>query len=503
MSAAPIVSNPGQTSASGGSRTGAAITPYVLTAAAAAVYSLLALRRVWELRAGAFDAGFLDNVIYKVSVGLGNVSGLTGEAHYAGRPLVYVLGLPMYWINSDLGYPALLVMQAVSVALVGLAAWLIGDAIGLSRAKTYAAMVFVLASPAAYWATITELHTTGLSMGFVALAIAGAYRRWPLKYYWLLPLFASMARMEIGITIVVVGLLLWTVSRPHARANIVIGATVAVALMTIVAVLPTSGGTVDIHLGYLGINSLAQLPLALVQRPLVALRELLNPVFVGSTVVWLVMIGLVLPMRAWRWFLIAAPTLVVAALGSPRFADFWYQHYWNYVLVAAAVAFTLSLAKWAFSDRMTVALVAVVLCAGWIVGGPMNGPIQFRIVYPDATPSQQQTASAASTEIGALSTTRSFVLPGAHREWIYEFPTPFVCRSNQYTTFSLVGPVPDVVITPLGWERTVSAPDLVQLRRTLSEAYEVTDTIGTHTVRRLIPGASPALVDECGVVAEE
>ncbi len=101
----------------------------------------------------------------------------------------------MYWINSDLGYPALLVMQAISVALVGLAAWLIGDAIGLSRAKTYAAMVFVLASPAAYWATITELHTTGLSMGFVALAIAGAYRRWPSSLD--LPLFASMARIEM------------------------------------------------------------------------------------------------------------------------------------------------------------------------------------------------------------------------------------------------------------------------------------------------------------------
>lgn len=151
------------------------------------------------------------------------------------------------------------------------------------------------------------------------------------------------------------------------------------------------------------------------------------------------------------------------------------------MLVAAAVAFTLSLPRWSFSDRMAIALVAAVLCAGWIVGGPINGPTQFKVIYSDATPPQRQIASVASTEAGALSTTRRLVLPGAHREWIYEFPNPFVCRANQYTPFSLVGPVPDVVITPLGWERDVSPSDLVEFRRMLSEDYRVSDTIGSYT----------------------
>jgi hypothetical protein len=145
-------------------------------------------------------------------------------------------------------------------------------------------------------------------------------------------------------------------------------------------------------------------------------------------------------------------------------------------------------------------LVVVVLCTAWIIGGPINGPAQFKILYPGATPAQLQAATAASTEPGAMSTSRFLVLPGAERTWIYEFPNPFVCRTNQYAVFSLAGPAPDVVITELGWERDVSSADLVQLRRTLSEDYRVTGTIGTYTVRRLVPDASPTLVAKCEVV---
>lgn len=322
---------------------------------------------MWNLNAGAFDAGLLDNVVYKVSTGLGNVTGLSGESAYAARPLVFVLGLPFYWLNSDFGYAGLLVAQAVSVAMVGLAAWLIADASGLSDPRKYAVLLFVLASPAAYWATITELHTTGLSMGFVALSVAGAYRRWPLRFFWLLPFFASMARMEVGVTVVVVGLLLWPISRPHARVTVAVGTVMTLALVAFVAVFTLSGGTVDTHLGYLGINSLTQLPQAILGQPGAVLEQVFDPVFVTSVLMWLVTIGVVLPLRASRWFLIGAPMLLVAAIGSPTFADVWFQHYWNFLLVGAAVAIALSLAIWTFSDRAAVVLVVVVLAIAWIL----------------------------------------------------------------------------------------------------------------------------------------
>ena len=99
-----------------------------------------------------------------------------------------------------------------------------------------------------------------------------------------------------------------------------------------------------------------------------------------------------------------------------------------------------------------------------------------------------------------MSTTRNLVLPAAQREWVHEFPNPFVCRSNQYAYFSNTGPAPDVVITKLGWEVDVASEDIEGLRRTLRDDYEVVETIGIYTVRHRVPGASPPLVDECEIV---
>lgn len=488
------------TAAVSGQRRIDAFAPYVATAAAALVYSLLALRRVWELKAGAFDAGLLDNVIYKVSIGLGNVTGLTGEAHYAARPLVFVLGLPLYWVNSDLGYSGLLVMQAVSVAMIGLAAWLIADAIGLSRGRKYAALLFVLASPAAYWAVITELHVTGLSMGLVALTIAGAYRRWSLTYYWILPVLASMARIEIALTVIVVGILLWRVSRVHAVAAIVSGGVVAVVLVGLTLVVTARGSSLGVHLNYLGVDSFTQLPMGVLRNPGTVIRELLDPMFLFSALMWLVTIGVVLPLRASRWFIIAIPTLLVAAIGSPAFADVWFTHYWNYLLVAAGIAFVLSLSVWAFTDRVAVWLVVIVLVVAWVLPGTWFVGTRYPVIYPSASSDDQQTAVVAASVSGALSATSRMVLPGGHREWVYMFPNPFVCLTDQYAYFSLEGPVPDVIITDRGWEEDVEEADVARLRRILAEDYEVVDTFGTHTVRRIVPGATPPRVAECQVL---
>lgn len=465
------------------------------------MYSILALRRVWELKAHAFDAGFLDNVLFKVSAGMGDVSSLTGVPHFVDHTSVLLLGaVPLYWVTPDLGYPMLLILQAVSVAMVGLAAWLVADATGLSRGRRYAALLFVLASPAAYWAVITELHMTGLAMGLVAMTVAGAYRRWRLSVYWILPLLASLARIEIAATVVIVGLLLLGVSKRHARTAIIAGVAVSGVMVVFMVLAPDRGSSVGAHLDYLGIESVSQLPLAMLRQPGAVLRQLFDPVFLASILIWFVMVGTVLPLRAPRWFLIGVPMLALAAIGSPRFADLWYQHYWNLLLVGAAIAFVLSLAIWAFSDRMAIALVLIAMASAWMLAGPVNGPPQFKVFYASASEAEQQIADLASSTPGVLSTTRNLVLPAARREWIHEFPNPFACRSNQYAYFSNTGPAPDVVITKLGWEVDVASEDIQGLRRTLRDDYEVVETIGTYSVRHRVPGATPMLVAECNVV---
>lgn len=476
------------------------VIPYLATAVAACAYSFLALRRVWELRANAFDAGFLDNVLYKVSTGLGDVTGLAGASHFADHVSVLLLAaVPLYWVDSGSAYQVLLVLQAVSVAMVGLAAWLIADTIGLSRWRRHAVLLYVLASPAAYWAIITELHLTGLAMGLVAMTIAGAYRRWRISVFWILPLLASFARIEIAATIVVTGLLLLVVSRIHALVTVAIGTGVAVLMALWMFAGPSQTATSSVYFDYLGVASVTELPLAMLRQPGLVVREVLSPVFLVSVLMWLVTVGVFLPMRAPRWFLVGVPMLSVAALSSPLFADVWYQHYWNLLLVGAAVAFVLSLAVWSYSDELIVGLVLAVLVIAWIIPGSLTIRPRIDVVYPAASAADQRAASIASSIPGSLSTVTNLVPPGAGREWVYLFPNPFVCRSNQFTDFVLAGPVPDVVITNLGWEKDVRPEDLPGLRETLATDYGIVERFGGYTVRTLLPGASPAHIDDCPV----
>ena len=152
------------------------------------------------------------------------------------------------------------------------------------------------------------------------------YRRWRLSYYWILPLLASLARVEIAVTVMVVGLLLLGVSRSHARVVIAIGSTVGLALVAFMVLAPDQGSSVGAHFDYLGIESLSQLPRAIVSQPGAVLGQIFDPVFVTSVLMWLVTIGVVLPLRAPRWFLVGVPMLLLAAIGV-RSTRMWYQSY--------------------------------------------------------------------------------------------------------------------------------------------------------------------------------
>jgi hypothetical protein len=143
---------------------------------------------------------------------------------------------------------------------------------------------------------------------------------------------------------------------------------------------PDRGKSVGAPLDYLGIESASQLR-AMLWQPGAVLRQLFDPVN---------------------------------------------QHYWNLLLIRAAIAFVLSLAIWTFSDWMAMALVAIAMAGTWMIAGPVNGPPQFKVFYTSASAVDNQMADLASSTPGSMSTTRNLVLPAARREWIHEFPNPFV-----------------------------------------------------------------------------
>ncbi len=276
-----------------------------------------------------------------------------------------------------------------------------------------------------------------------------------------------------------------------------VGAISAGAMAVMIAVVMPAGSSFGVHLGYLGIDSLGQAPIAMLRHPLDVIHELFNPVFLLSIMIWLVTIGIVMPMRASRWLLIAVPTLLVAAIGNPLFADLWYQHYWNFVLVGASIAFALSLAVWPWSGKMTLGLVSAMLVGGWVLQIWVVGLLGIEMLSPPDDDMDPRIAAIAESVPGSLSAPTKLVLPGAHREWVYLFPSPFECRTTQFFSFTKAGPPPDVVITEFDWEASVETADAESLGRILLENYEISDTTDRYTVWRLVPGASPQLVDAC------
>lgn len=487
---------------SDGSRMPNSLVPLLAVVSATVIYSLLALRRVAELRASAFDAGFLDNVLFKVSRGYGDVSGLTGVHHFGDHAAPLLLAaIPLYWINADVAYQILLVLQALSVAMVGLAAWLIADAIGLDSIKRNLALVFVLVSPAAYWAIITELHMTGLAMGFVAMTVAGAYRKWPLRIYWILPFLASLARIEIALTVVIVGLLLLPVSKRHGKVAVSVGAAVGIAIGVFMLMAPDPGSSFGAHFSYLGIESASELPIAILRNPGAVIQEILSPILLMSALLWFVMIGLVLPLRASRWLLVGIPMMLIPILGSHEAADYWYEHYWNLLLVGAAIAIVLSLKLW--SRRAAVVLATSALVAAWIVAGPAVGPNVYRMVYPGAEASELEIADDLRRGSEPISVFSQMVLPGAHREWVYLFPNPFACRTSQVAYFVRSGPPPELVVANDGWEKSVSTDDAERIQSILATQYSIVTTADTYGVWRLKPGEHPDMIPECLVVASD
>ncbi|MEZ5175674.1 MAG: DUF2079 domain-containing protein [Acidimicrobiia bacterium] len=467
----------------------------------AAVYSVLSLSRLWRFVAHAFDAGFVDNILWKVSRGLGDVSGLTGLHHFVDHasPLLFV-AVPVYWVAPGAAYPMLLVAQSISVGLVGVAAWLIGLELGVDRQIRMALTIFVLANVAGYWAVVTELHLTSFTVGWFALSIAGAFRRWTLRWYWVLPLIVSLGRIELALGVVIAGVMLRKVSPPHARVMMRTGAVVAAVLALWMAVAPYDGSSVGGHFGYLHADGLGGLVWAMITSPVEVLRVVLNRNLFDTLLLWLIIVGVVLPIRGLKWFLIAVPMAAIPILGDHYTADFWFEHYWTPLLAALAVAVMVTASRVALDRVLLFGLAGSTLILGWAVAGP------WRPLAPTPVWEYGDRVGAVATVDrlvdyqGVVSLPDELVRPLARREWVMVTPMPFACDLGQLFTFVATAGVPDVVVLHESWRSRVHPRDLARVESVLATSYTTIALYGQYEVLERRPGADPATVEQCDTV---
>lgn len=464
-------------------------------------YAALAVNRYLTFKVQPFDTGVFANVLWRLAHGYDDVSALTGVHHFADHPSGLVLGLvPMARVAGDLIVPLLLVLQAMSVGLVGWATWRIASVFDLSAHLRWLLLAAALIGPGAYFAAVGEFHESGLALGPLAMTIAGGLEERQTRLYWIWPLLAALARVELALAILILGLVLWRLGRRRPANGVVwIGATVSLLLVGWLVFNPWEGASVSGHLGHLG-SSPGEALGAAIRTPGVALEPLLNTVMIGALAFWLLQFGILAPLRGAAFLLPALPLIAIPILGSWPPADPWYEHYWHVLLPLLPAASAYGMTKNDRARRLSPALIGFGIILTWVFLGPFSSAtpdfLRIQPLRPDVASEQQVVETVPGSSISAPG---QLVPHLADRESIHWFPLPFVCSEAARNTIpgyrSPTSP-PEVVIEEP--ESPMTDDEREQLDLMLVTGYYPRQEIGPFVVWDLVDvEASKAAMGAC------
>ncbi len=459
------------------------------------IYAALALLRLIRFDLSAFDAGIFDNVLWRLGNGYNDVTAITGSHHFSDHmSLLILLAVPLYAVVPGLGLPVLIIAQAASVALVGVAVWLLADHLGLDEERRRAALMVTLIGAGAYNAALIDIHEVGLALGPLALTAVLAIREQSIRSYWIWPVLAAAARIDIAVSVLIVGLLVRGEHPRHGRIAIMVGAITATAFGLWLVLNPWEGTSFSFHFAHLGIDSVAELPGAALADPAAALRPLLDPTMWGTIVIWLAGFMLLPPLRAARWLLPALPTLIIPVLGSWQQADKPHLHYWHVLLPMLAIATAVGLARSPELKNRAFYLAVAAVAVTWILMPLFKPSFSNDIGDERATVAYLQGRPAAS-----VAAFRTLVPHITTRPVVMQLPTPFACPTMPIAAF--VGPdaPPELVAFPGAvLDRPVSAADEAVVTA-LNNWYEPVAVFGRMQVWELtaqVPAAAYSIT--CG-----
>jgi uncharacterized membrane protein len=473
---------------------------YALIALAGLIYAVLGLFRLIRFDLTAFDAGIFDNVLWRLGNGYNDVSALTGSHHFSDHmsPLM-LLAVPVYAVLPGLGLPILIVAQAASVALVGVATWLLADHLELDVERRRAALFVVVLGAGAYNAAVIDIHEVGLALGPLAMTAVLAVRGDPPKRYWIWPALAAMARIDIAVSVLIIGLLVRRERPRHGRIAIAIGAVAATTMGLWLFLNPWEGTSFAFHFAHLGIDSAAELPGAAIADPAAALEPLLDPTMWSTIAVWLAGFMLVPPLRAARWLLPALPTILIAVLGSWPQADEPHLHYWHVLLPMLAIATTCGLARSPGLKRWAFSLAIIAAAVTWIFMGLFKPSFSNDIGDERATVAWLRDRPDAS-----VAAYRTLVPHITQRPTVMQLPTPFACPTVPIASF--VGPdeAPDLVAVPGGVLEDPTTTAEVALAAALEAFYEPAASFGRFQVwERIVIPPEAVYSITCGAESSE
>lgn len=417
---------------------------YSAIAAVGLTYVVVALLRLFRFDMTGFDAGVFDNVLWRLANGFDDVTALTGAHHFSDHMSILILfAVPIYALVPDLGLPVLMVAQVISVALVAVATWLLADHMELADEKRRAALLVALLGAGVFNAAVNDIHAVGLALGPLALTAALAVRNHRIRTYWIWPALAALARIDLAVSVLIIGLLVRRQHPEHGRVAIALGATSAVAMGLWLFLNPWEGTSFAFHFAHLGIDTPRELPGAVIADPIAALEPLTDSTMWRTVILWFAGFMVLPPLRAARWLLPALPTVIIPVLGSWPAADHARVHYWHVLLPTMAVATVFGLARSPELRDRSFHLAILAVAITWIFM-PLFMPSLGNDVgdHRETVAFLQERPNASVAAIG-------FLVPHiTTRESVMQLPTPFACPTLPIAAFRPPEKPPDLVALP-------------------------------------------------------
>lgn len=402
----------------------------VTTLVAAVAFSSLAVMKVASVQYG-FDTAVVSNVLWRLAHGHDSVSALTGYAHLADHPSIMLLLLvPVAAVAGPWLVQCLVVLQAMSVASIAWSVWRYARARGLGTVESTALYAVTLLGLGSWFAATGEFHLVDVALGPTAAVFAnwelGNRRR---ALVW--AVVAASSRVEMALAVVLLGLLLRGKGDRRPTELVGVGGAVGVAILLVGALAGPGGVSVAAHLGHLGPTP-AEVLSTLVHRPVSVLEPLGSSIMWASLFIWLAAFGFLPVLGGFRWLLPAVPMLAIPILGSWRYADAYYEHYWHVLVVFGAIASVSGLLKLNLSAAGSAVLVVVPAALMWMMFGPLNAnlPRDWRAV-PMAPDGNLKILASRIGRDSAVSVPMALTAYLSLRQEVTFFPRPFSCTDTE------------------------------------------------------------------------
>ncbi len=400
--------------------------PAVLLSAFAAIYAFISVQKHNHFQSFAWDLGFFDQLIWKISQNLTPLSSL-GNLHILGdhfQPVVYVFA-PLYWFYNDVRI--LLVFHAIIAVLGAYPIYLLSRKILKNRTLSLAVVFNFLLYTGFQHAVLDGFHQSVVSVFIIGWVFYSLETK-RYRFYWFGILLLLLVKEEYGLLVSFIGLVVATFYRQKQVGLITFVLGILFFFAAIYFFIPFFQKGPYTHFGY---GILGQTPgevlKNIVLKPYVFIPLLVLPPVKLNTVLSMFISFGFLPLLAPLHLLPVIQQLVV------RFIDTVTQHRWvntnHYVfplvpLLSIASIYSVRKIQKKFPHNSTLALYIFV----WALGqnlfyhGPLNSIFkrQFYANYMWETNASELLTHIPPTAIVA---SQNSLLPHlSHRSKFYLFP---------------------------------------------------------------------------------